>query len=378
MKELTYTILRGENELTGNLIEIACGETKVLVECGKSIQEESTMLSAIEQRVLRTQYTAVVISHIHADHCGLASLIDKDIPVYMGNLSLSLYKLNARDKDYSNFRIFYDGVPFYVGGIRITPYRCNHSAPDSYMFLFERKFNSILYTGDFRAPNQNMFANLLERLPQTVEVLITENTNAFAQESMPTESEIRQALNAFVAQADKPVFVLCATTNIDRIVGVYKASARAGRDMLVDITQERVLETIGGSVPNAKDFCKVKIYNKRECIPPDLSHKYLDIRTVAAMNNYTMLVRTSSQAYLQSLVAEGADLFGANLVCSMWEGYQEKPDMQSFLSAIETMGIKVVTIHASGHARPQDVQRLISRLCPHQIVYVHTPTNDEI
>ena len=49
-----------------------------------------------------------------------------------------------------NVKTYRNGRPFIVGGIKITPFLCDHSAFDSYMLLFEAGGKSILYTGDFR------------------------------------------------------------------------------------------------------------------------------------------------------------------------------------------------------------------------------------
>ena len=53
--------------------------------------------------------------------------------------------------------------------------------------------------------------------------------------------------------------------------------------------------------------------------------------------------------YLKSLASKMPFENGL-LVYSFWSGYRETESMKSFLSECEKLGLRVVTLHTSGHA----------------------------
>lgn len=373
--QLQYRIIRGKEELTGNLIEFSLYGAKILVECGKSLRS-SEALTETERIVLTTRYDAVIVTHNHADHNGLIHLVNKQIPVYMGRISRDIFCLQHSDADVSNFRTYYDGVPFYVGNIRITPYLCDHSAPDSYMLLIEGNDRSILYTGDFRSGGRKSFDALLDRFPKKIDTVITEGTNFFSDKKFG-ERALERKLTDLLNHTEKPVFFITSTTNIDRIVSIYKASARSRLDFLVDIEEESILEIMGKSVPKAKTFDKVKVYYPKSITDfssfCDVRKKSVSIRTLALKTDYVMMVKTSTLPYLRKLASLGNNLKGATLVYSLWSGYLETDGMRKFIAGIKKLGINMVNLHASGHADKTTVMRLLMRCCPREVVWVHTP-----
>lgn len=77
-------IHRGENQIGGNIIEIATDWTKILLDVGLDLDEEKNKaLPNMEGLFDEAGYDAVFASHYHGDHLGLAYQIHKDIPLFM-------------------------------------------------------------------------------------------------------------------------------------------------------------------------------------------------------------------------------------------------------------------------------------------------------
>jgi ribonuclease J len=60
------------------------------------------------------------------------------------------------------------------------------------------------------------------------------------------------------------------------------------------------------------------------------------------------------------------------LIYSIWSGYKERPNMKKFLDEMQKRGLKVITLHTSGHADPQTIDELINTVRPKVIIPVHT------
>ncbi len=375
---LIYKILRGQNKIGENLIEISYGETKILVELGKAL-DGGEELDDIEKAVLKTKYDAVVVSHYHADHAGLIEQ-KKDCPIYIGS---GAYRIVSAMKEYrgkqiaENVTTYKNGRTFTVGGIKITPYLCDHSAFDSYMLLFEAGGKSILYTGDFRFHGRKDSDELLSRLPKKVDTLICEGTNVENNKPCFSESELESRLVEIMRGNTKPVFVLQSGTNIDRLVSVYRASKRSGRILYEDNYTALIALAAGGKIPRPDIFNDVvaftpsPIRGRRKDMFFEFENK-LGLRDIASgTKRFTMTVRPSMLGYLKKLASK-TNLSGATLVYSIWNGYKENADTAEFLSTAQALGMNIIDLHTSGHASSEDIELLKQTVCADEYVTVHT------
>ena len=379
---LTYNVLRGKDKIGENLIQIFYGDTKLLVELGKAL-DGGDELSEIEKSVLETPYNAVIVSHYHADHAGLINY-KKDCPIYIGK---GAYRILSAMSEYhgealaSNITTYRNGKPFTVGGIKITPYLCDHSAFDSYMLLLEAGGKSILYTGDFRFHGRKDKENLLSRLPKKVNALICEGTNLENSKPCFSESELEERLLRMMRQSEKPVFVLQSGTNIDRLVSVYKAAKHSGRILYEDNYVALIAQAAGGRIPRPDVFKDVyaftprMLYGKRRDMFSEVENRR-GLRQIPKNGSFVMLVRPSMLEYVKKL-ASRMDLSGALLIYSMWNGYKQNEDMAEFLSAVQALGMNVVDLHTSGHATAEDIELLKQTVSADERITVHTSATAE-
>jgi ribonuclease J len=60
------------------------------------------------------------------------------------------------------------------------------------------------------------------------------------------------------------------------------------------------------------------------------------------------------------------------LFYSMWEGYKVREDMADFLNFMRGKGIRIVSLHTSGHADGETINALVQKVKPSVIIPVHT------
>lgn len=350
--ELTYRILDGEGRVGANLIEIAYKGNKILLECG--IELDSTEYGRqIRKTVFRNRYDACLITHYHADHAGLTERMQIKTATYIGPQAKKI--LQATTCSLCRNVHEYCGK-FAVGEITVTPFLCDHSALDSYMLLFEAGGRSLLYTGDFRAHGRKNFDKLLLSLPK-VDVLICEHTNGdVAKQWSEKTLEKKYAQNM---RGEQDVYVLTSATNFDRIVTIFKASLRTKRILIVDRTQAKILNAIGGSIPHPRLHKNIKVIGEKGYVLADLA-----VRNAP----YAMLVRSSMGQEIDFLLGKRKN---AQCIYSMWKGYQEKEDMKKFLGLFQRREIELKVIHTSGHADGVAIRKLIDQTQPQEIKFVH-------
>ena len=380
---MEINIIRGQNQIGGSIIEISSESTKIILDIGSNLEDKEIVVPEIDGLFKgEAKYDGVLISHYHSDHVGLATRILPDIPIYMGEKSYEIHKVSNEymEKEYlKEPKVFKTEEEFLIGDIKITPYLCGHSAFDAYMFLLDYEGKKILYTGDFRSNGRKSFEPLLRKLPK-VDILITEGTNLSNNKIGKinlTERELEKKGIEILEGNDRPVFVLMASTNIDRIVTFYKIANTTKRLFLLDTYAGQITATIGGNIPNPRTFSNVKIFQtssrKHEILENYKKNKIS--RDKIANSSFLMCVRASMKKYLEKYPEEFS-FEGCTMFYSMWEGYKKQENMKEFLEFMKEKGVKIISLHTSGHADEKDFDRLIKKVEPKIIIPVHTENSE--
>ena len=362
---LEYEIVRGEDKIGENLIEIRGHGKRILLECGKALfPDENT--AQVEEYVKREKYDAIIISHAHEDHCGLLKDKVAAKTIYMGEVTLAILqaKKGICAENVEKVKIMKSEEEFFVGDIKVVPHLCDHSVADSYMIEICGGEKRILYTGDFRSNGRKHFESLIERLPQKVDTLISEKT--IESEKNETEQELeKEAVR--ILENHKEAFVLQSSLNVDRIVSFYKASRRTKATFLMLPLHAQIAENLG-SVPSPNKFKDCFVYYPHANQFSERK-KVIGREQIARRERFVMLISTGMKDYLQKL-SKMRDLSNAVLIYSMWDGYKEQ--MREFLDFMKSLGVETVDLHVSGHADKEAIEAVIKRTNPREIKFVHT------
>ena len=375
-------IHRGQNQIGGNIVEISTENTKILLDIGLELDDEKNKtLPDIKGLFDYKGYDAVFISHYHGDHLGLAYHIHKDIPLYMGEKSVKIIQASDTYKKaptITPYDFLEHRKKIVVGDISVTPYLCDHSAFDSYMLLCEADGESILYTGDFRGNGRKPYDWLLSELPQKVDKLICEGTTLSREGYVAvSEQELENQAVELFRDNKGPIFVLQSSMNIDRIVTMYRAAKRSGRTFLEELYMADITSSVGGSIPNpAFDdvYAFIASASRYEGLKK-YAHRMGKDRI--AKTPFVMCVRTSMLRYMKGLSKKMSFEDGV-LVYSFWSGYKQTEDMKHFLSECENLGLKVVTLHTSGHADYESIKKLVNTVNPNEIIPIHTEAPEKM
>ena len=364
-------IHRGTHQIGGIAAEISTASTRILIDMGDELSLDPNFVSAPLNIPGVTDGNghcdAVLFTHYHGDHTGQMLRIRPEIPIYAGALAKDIMRLSAERGGQKNealcrrietIQTFSPGKPFLIGDIQITPFCIDHSACDSYLFLIEADGKRLLYTGDFRlhGVRGNVMDKILDRRIGTVDVVVTEGTTVSRSEhEVVTEWDLQKRVKAYLRQY-KYVFVLCATTNLDRIFALARAVPR-GKYCICDDYQKMLVETVSKHWSGISSFYEM---------PKLLSFKHHPPARFAELGGL-MFVRANSK--FGAIICQ-YDPAQSILLYSMWDGYRTKPDstIPEFLSLTGTWA----ELHTSGHASPDDLRHVIEKADPEIVIPMHT------
>ena len=390
-------IHRGSHQVGGSCVELACQNSTILIDVGLPLDCDlnddprshlpQPLFKEIEES--NKKLHAVILSHAHLDHYGLAGMLPKGVPVYCGKASAELMAITGQispDKvKPSELQFFKAWKQFQVGAFSITPYLMDHSAFDAYGFLVSAGGKSLFYTGDFRGHGRK--AKLLDRLvqhPTQVNALLMEGTliGERTNELSISEFDLENSFVSIIEETPGIVLVTASSQNIDRIVTVFKAAVQTGRKLIIDFYTAEILERL-------KTFAKLpqaSWANIRVCYPQLLGRWFekLGLDDILARHrkngirwsriredeaNAVMLIRAGFLYDIKRFLS----LENATWIYSLWPGYFDRSEsLRNLKSYFEDKGIRYEYLHTSGHATLEDLTKLFDAMTPEMVIPIHS------
>lgn len=366
------TIHRGINQIGGCITEIATSNTRILIDLGQNLPDGNGVIvdefankTAIEQ--LTKKVDAIFYTHYHGDHIGLFHLVPENIPQYLGEgaklVTLLKYKQLSYIKErkllsekelaiIEKMKTYKANDPIFIGDISITPYFVSHSACDAHMFLIEADGKRILHTGDFR-DHGYLGKGLIPTISKyiltsgKIDFLITEGTMlSRLDEKVRHENDLKLQVMELMKQY-KNVFVLCSSTDLDRLATFHAANLEMrNRPFVCDEYQKDVLKIFSDTTGKHSSLF---IFKK----PYTFSDTNQKLTTWIKDQGVCMLVRATDKFndyinYLMPQLKKEETI----LIFSMWKEYinpQSKHVKKNYLDFISKFPT-VTQIHTSGHA----------------------------
>jgi len=394
---LRVCIHRGAHQIGGTCIELESQGKRLVLDIGVPLDanDPTTVempdvpgLNAADPSLL-----GIIISHPHQDHYGLASRVPTGTPFLMGAATERILAAAAdftpSGGTFENVIHLKDRQAIELGPFRITPYLMDHSAYDAYAVLVEAHGKRLFYTGDLRGHGRkgNLFERLLNAPPADVDVLLMEGTTITrtgTDKGFPTEPDLENEMVMLFRDTPGMPLVWCSGQNIDRLVTVFRAAKRSGRQLVLDMYTAHILAATENPRLPQSHWNEARVFlpwSQKQRIIKDqsfeIANRYkLDRiypeQLAGVTSKSVMLFRPSMRIDL-----EKADcLDGACLVYSMWDGYLRDEKMKPFLAWLDHNGIALHQIHTSGHASVKDLQRLRHAFSNAVVVPIHTQQPD--
>ena len=388
-------IHRGTKEIGGSCIEVEADSKRIILDLGLPLttgpddDPQGFLPSIGGLREPADDLLALLISHPHQDHYGLAAFARPDLPVLIGEAARRILEVATQFTPSGlspDVAIpLRDREPLSVGPFQITPYLVDHSAFDAYAILVDCDGRRLLYSGDFRGHGRkaHVFDRFLKDPPCDVDILLMEGTTVnrtgqarkFASED-DLESEFAEHFKATEGLA----LVWSSGQNIDRLVTIFRACRRTGRQFIIDLYTAEILRATGNAkvpqgiwdgvrvfVPRSQRI-RVKEHGLFQMVDRYRPNRIYPENLPEVANRSVMLFRPGLMREL-----DAADcLKGSRLAYSLWEGYLRDPRQAQFLAWLKNKNIPTEMIHTSGHASPDDLSRFANAVDPKYLVPIHT------
>ena len=376
-------IIKGTNQIGGCITEITSKTTKILIDFGTDLEDDKESFELDGLTYGKSKYDAVFITHSHIDHIGLINKINKDIPIYVEEISLKIYSTTCDfcmednlSRKINTFKI-YDVIK--IKDIKVTPYRVDHSSYNSCMFMIECENKKILHTGDFRlhGRKKDETLNNLKKIGK-VDLLITEGTSLSRDVlEYETEEELeKEALN-YMKKYDQ-VFIMHSSANIDRTISFIKAALKTGKNYILDLFTYSLNKVINLNIKVDYKRIFVWIPLRYSFKDEDFKNKYMNFDNSSCFGKrYAMNIKSSMLDDIKKLKEKGL-ITNACLIYSMWPGYIEKEEkLRNFISEIKAMGIEFKMLHTSGHADINSMKKINEITKPDKTIIIHTENREK-
>lgn len=385
-------IRRGAVEIGGSCVELEHDGQRLIVDLGLPLDHELGSATAGDLLVAglaegHPSISGVVLSHNHPDHAGLSGCVAPDVPIWgpataqqMQYAGSSVIGTAAGGR---TWQVLADGLTVQAGPFAVTPIAVDHSAYESYALLIAAGGRRLLYSGDLRAHGRKpgMWKRLITSPPGDVDVMLMEGTTL----SRPagddlSEHGVETRAADIVGATAGIVLAYYSAHNIDRLVSLYRAARRAGRTLVLDLygatvaaaTQRRTIPQAGWDgvrvyVPHAQrtQIIKRGAFDAIDAIAPHRIYPE-ELRDRAGD-----LVLTTRGSMTGDLDRAGC-LDDAHAIWSMWPGYLTRRSGQRLQQWLHRHAIPLTAVHASGHARPEDLAQLTTAVAPKRLVPIHT------
>ncbi len=389
---MSITIHRGANHIGGCVTEISTEKARVFIDLGADLtgdkKKDYSKVNIDGLTAGNAENSHLLITHYHGDHIGRITQAQTD-NIYMGETAKKINMVKTKrlasskreliDPKEVEFlektKTFKPGHKLTFGDIKVTPLMTDHSAYDAYSFLIEAKGKRIFYTGDFRLHGPRggkmLKSGFFEKYAQNIDYLICEGTNISRKEKAQTEFELmREAEELFKSEKYKYFFILCSSTNIDRIMVFYHAYNKVfnrERPFIIfdeDVYQKEILKIVTESHGKKSSFYNFVPFERNEKPSPK--------------NGFCFLIRGNSPSknILKRYFTNNSE--NSLIVYSMWKGYLDKNNESKNERLIKLLSpYKHTYMHTSGHADVETIQNVANIIKPKHIVPIHTESPEE-
>jgi len=328
----------------------------------------------------REKVKSVILTHGHEDHIGAMPFFLKEfsVPVFGTSFTLALLEEKLKEHNLLNqadLHTIRPGELTEVGPFRVEYISVNHSIVDGVGLAIDTPEGILVHSGDFKidpTPVEGQFTDLKRFAAygeKGVLVLFSDSTNAEKEGFTLSEKEVRKTLKGIIQSCRGRVIVATFASNISRIRQVIEIASQFGRKVVFN--GKSMVTNV--NLASAHGFLS---------IPPDMEihEQHIDrfpdrnivvITTGSQGEPMSALTRMARGGHKSIKIKKGDTI----ILSSRFIPGNEKA-ITSVINNLYRMGAdviyeKVSDIHTSGHAKREELRRLLHLVKPKYFIPIH-------
>lgn len=323
-----------------------------------------------------------VATHGHEDHTGGLSFLLRDIsfPIFGSELTLGLARNRIEEAglvDRTEFRVVGDGDRIQVGPFDMEFIPVTHSVPHGFATAFHTPQGVILHSGDFKIDLTPVDGRLtdLSRMGAIasdpgVRLLLADSTNAEEKGHSASESTIGQVLyDLFHAHQGRRIITACFASHVHRVQQIANAAiafdrkiATLGLSMKKNVRLARKMGLLDIPESSLIDIEKVDQYEPHEvCIISTGSQgePMSALTLMAQADSKWLTLTTDDTVILSSHPIPGNEMNVSKVIDGL------------IRQGVEAVYSGIADVHATGHAKAEELKTFHSILRPEWFIPVH-------
>jgi ribonuclease J len=335
--------------------------------------------------------THVFISHLHLDHMAVVDCLADQLPVWMHQDSLQLFRAVAETGEPpavpTGARGFQWHQPIQVGPIRVTPLPIDHDIPGASALLIETSSGAVVYSGDLRLHGTHpdlIEAFCAQSQAAKPRILLIEGTRLGEAVRTPdkppsrTEPEVAPAVAKACAAAEGLALIALYPRNVARIRAIASAVRSDGRTLVLSAETAHIYRAMGG------DLSTVALYQRerdRQALTAGSAQPWLRAIYTAGISVLDAeQIKKAQRQYLLQLyywdLPELVDLHpqpGSIFLHSNGEPLGKfDPAFALFTRWLDRFGVQLLFTGSTGHAAPADLDRVVRSIAPEILMPIHS------
>lgn len=320
----------------------------------------------------------IVITHAHEDHFGALPYVLKELhkpPIYAAKLVLGFIQNKLSDSaGLADNQEFNEIIPetdeaFHLGNFQITPFRVNHSVPDTMGLFIKTPVGNLIHAADFKfdwtpVDGKQFEVSKLARLAEEGVLLLASDSLGSTNEGYThSELAIQETFERYIEEARGQVFITTISSNISRMHQAVEASRKYGRKVCF------VGRSIGQNVKVARTLGYMDFPDDVVVEPRDARNLQPNQITYIIAGCYAQegsgLDRVSRQAHRDiMLLPDATVIFSADPIPGVHDLVGTLIDRLTLLGATVAYSAIQDNLHVSGHGARGDLCLMVGLTRP--------------
>ncbi len=380
--------LGGLGEVGRNMMLFEYQKKILIVDVGLRMPEEAALgidyiipdTSYLEKK--KKQILGIVFTHGHYDHIGALPYciekIDHRVPMFASALTKGL--ILKRQTDFPSqkkleIKTIKDKERVKLGPFKVEFVRLTHSIPDNFALLIKTPIGNIFHTSDFKFDKNPIYDQptnfkRLEKIGKNgVLLLMSDSTGAETEGHSLSEKEIMENLEEIFKRTKGRIIATTFASLINRIHQIIALSEKYGRRVAVDGYSMRA------NVEITKSLGYLKFQRKTLILPKDI-HKYPDSQitflcTGAQGEDRATLMKIANKEHPFLRLKNGDTvIFSSSVIPGNERTVQILKD-NILRQKAKIFHYKMMDIHASGHAKKDELLQMIKMIKPKFFLPIH-------